>query len=160
MLYIYQYSDKSIVLRGETPDATRERREEIKKLGGKYNPNLLSENRVDKKPGWIFKIKDKEKIQSYIDKINQEIIKKEDILDDFIITHPRNNDNVENKQINNLENSYNIELVNTLYNRQVFEYIFSCLMIIVCIFLIIYIHINLCNICPDNNCLVKYCDLS
>ena len=50
------YSDKAIVVRGDT----KEHKEQLKKLGGKFNANLRDG------PGWIFSKKNEEKILSYI----------------------------------------------------------------------------------------------
>ena len=43
-IYLEEYTDRSIVVRGET----RQYKEDLKKLGGKYNSRLRGE------PGWIF----------------------------------------------------------------------------------------------------------
>lgn len=50
------YSDKAIVVRGETKD----HKEDLKKLGGKYNANLRDG------PGWIFSKKNEDKVLAYI----------------------------------------------------------------------------------------------
>lgn len=50
------YSDKAIVVRGDT----KEHKEELKNLGGKYNANLRDG------PGWIFSKKNEDKVQAYI----------------------------------------------------------------------------------------------
>ena len=43
-IFLEEYTDRSIVVRGET----RQYKEDLKKLGGKYNSRLRGE------PGWIF----------------------------------------------------------------------------------------------------------
>lgn len=43
-IYVEEYTDRSVVVRGET----RQYKEDLKKLGGKYNSRLKGE------PGWIF----------------------------------------------------------------------------------------------------------
>jgi hypothetical protein len=50
------YSDKAIVVRGDTKD----HKEELKKLGGKYNANLRDGS------GWIFSKKNEDKVLAYI----------------------------------------------------------------------------------------------
>ena len=50
------YSDKAIVVRGDTKD----HKEELKTLGGKYNANLRDG------AGWIFSKKNEDKVLSYI----------------------------------------------------------------------------------------------
>jgi len=56
-----QYSDKSFCICG---DNTKEYKEELKSLGGKWNSNLKDG------PGWIFSNKNKEKVQEWLDKIS------------------------------------------------------------------------------------------
>lgn len=53
---IEQYSERSIVVRGDT----RKYKEDLKKLGGKYNSRLRGE------PGWIFPKTKEEDINSFI----------------------------------------------------------------------------------------------
>jgi len=50
------YSDKAIVVRGDTKD----HKEDLKKLGGKYNANLRDGS------GWIFSKKNEDKVLAYI----------------------------------------------------------------------------------------------
>lgn len=52
------YSDKSFVLYGED---TKKYKEEIKKLGGKFNSNLKEIG-----AGWIFSVKNKEKVEEFL----------------------------------------------------------------------------------------------
>ena len=56
-IYIEDYSDKSFVVLGET----REHKDNLKKLGGKWNSKLR-----DDKAGWIFMMKDKSTVEDYI----------------------------------------------------------------------------------------------
>ena len=63
MLKIINYSDKSIAVLG---DGTKAHKEQLKELGGKYNPNLAGE------AGWIFSKKATEKVQSFLDSIGQD----------------------------------------------------------------------------------------
>lgn len=57
-IYIEDYTEKSFVVLGET----REHKENLKKLGGKWNSKLR-----DDKAGWIFMMKDKSIVQDYIE---------------------------------------------------------------------------------------------
>lgn len=56
-IYIEDYSDKSFVVLGET----REHKDNLKKIGGKWNSKLR-----DDKAGWIFMMKDKATVEEYI----------------------------------------------------------------------------------------------
>lgn len=58
------YSEKSFVLHGED---TKKYKEEIKKLGGKFNSNLK-----DIGAGWIFSIKNKEKVEEFLNIFSSE----------------------------------------------------------------------------------------
>ena len=65
---IKDYSEKSFVVYG---DDTKKYKEEIKKLGGKFNSNLK-----DVGPGWIFINKNREKVDDFfktLDKKSDEI---------------------------------------------------------------------------------------
>ena len=57
-IYIENYSEKSFVVLGET----KPHKENIKKLGGKWNSRLRNN-----KMGWIFPISKKDSIEKYID---------------------------------------------------------------------------------------------
>ena len=76
ILNLADYSNKSIVVRGKDTNATRSRKEELKKLGGIYNPRLRTDNE-NISPGWIFPTKDKDKIQNYINNVNFSSTEKE-----------------------------------------------------------------------------------
>ena len=75
ILKLSDYSNKSIVVRGKDANATRTRKEELKKLGGIYNPRLRTKNK-NISPGWIFPTKDRIKLQNYIDSVNDSAVKK------------------------------------------------------------------------------------
>lgn len=64
---IEQYSDSSIAVRGNT----RKYKEDLKRLGGKYNPRLRGE------PGWIFPKTKEGDVNSFI-KGGQRIVSKEE----------------------------------------------------------------------------------
>jgi hypothetical protein len=53
--WIKDYSDKSFAIYGDTKPF----KEELKNLGGKFNPNLKDG------PGWIFSMKHKEAVQKW-----------------------------------------------------------------------------------------------
>ncbi len=55
-LRIEEYTDKSIVVLGNTRDV----KEDLKRLGGKYNSNLKCG------PGWIFSKNSQKSVQNYI----------------------------------------------------------------------------------------------
>jgi hypothetical protein len=68
-IHIDEYSDSSIVLRGDT----RPFKEDIKKLGGKYNSRLQGGG------GWIFSKTSKSKVQDFINK-GVRLVSKDEIL--------------------------------------------------------------------------------
>ena len=59
LLKIIEYSDKSFVIVGDT----KQYKEQLKELGGKWNPNLKGQ------PGWIFSKIHKDKVQNWIDSL-------------------------------------------------------------------------------------------
>ena len=74
-LTVSEYTSRSLVVRGHNADATRTRKEDLKKLGGKYNPYLRKATGEGREPGWIFPSKDKMKIQAYVNQVNNEFDK-------------------------------------------------------------------------------------
>ena len=77
-LLIEDYSDKAIVVRGEK---TKECKETLKELGGKYNANLICG------AGWIFSKKQKAKVEEKLkpflgsgDSVEKVPEKKDDLL--------------------------------------------------------------------------------
>ena len=58
-IYIENYSEASIVVLGDT----KTHKEQLKKLGGKFNSKLREE-----KVGWIFSKKNEANVRAYIDK--------------------------------------------------------------------------------------------
>lgn len=155
MLNITQYTTKSIVLRGETADATRKRREEIKKLGGLYNAHLRSGQGDGKEPGWIFPMRNKDKIQAYVDQINQEIIQNQDMIKFNKRPpkiHPQKDEDTHNGRIDKSRLYLSSNIV-------FFEYTCSCIIITVCILLTVYSHLSLMNACPHGKCVVEYCEV-
>jgi len=59
-LSVQDYSDKAIVVRGDT----KEHKENLKKLGGKYNPSLRDGD--SRSPGWIFSKKCEANVLEYV----------------------------------------------------------------------------------------------
>ena len=64
MLKIDTYSDKSFVIRGEE---TKEYKDKLKDLGGKWNSNLKDGG------GWIFSNNNKNKVQEWLKSLKIEI---------------------------------------------------------------------------------------
>jgi F0F1-type ATP synthase membrane subunit b/b' len=62
-IYIENYSEKCIVVRG---DDTIKYKDKLKELGGKWNPNLTDEKTDNKFGGWIFSKKKKENLCNFI----------------------------------------------------------------------------------------------
>lgn len=62
MLIIENYSDKSFAIFGDT----KEHKEELKKLGCKYNSNLKG------KSGWIFSNSQRSKVQDYVNSVQKD----------------------------------------------------------------------------------------
>ena len=61
-LRLMMYSPKSLALFGDTKPI----KEELKKIGGKYNPNLHPLSPDQSVPGWIFPLKAKEDLETLI----------------------------------------------------------------------------------------------
>ena len=77
-LSITTYTPKSFVVRGVTPNDTRDHKDELKKLGGKFNAKLRSIDGDKYDPGWIFPLKYQNNVQAFIDKINDSIEEEQD----------------------------------------------------------------------------------
>ena len=59
MIKIVKYSDKSLALFGEQ---TKDIKDKLKSIGGRFNPFLKDPESEGKKAGWIFQIKKEEEI--------------------------------------------------------------------------------------------------
>ena len=59
MIKLVQYSDKSVAVFGDT----KELKQELKSLGGRFNKNLTDPDNGNKAEGWIFSMKKKELIE-------------------------------------------------------------------------------------------------
>ena len=70
---IVQYSEKAIAVFGDTKPYINE----LKELGGKFNPALTHEN--EKKAGWIYPKKALEKLQELVTKINAGVVKPSEV---------------------------------------------------------------------------------
>ena len=71
---IVQYSEKAIAVFGDTKPYINE----LKELGGKFNPALTHEN--EKKAGWIYPKKVSEKLQELVTKINSGLVKASEVV--------------------------------------------------------------------------------
>lgn len=71
-IFLADYSKYSFVVSG---DGTKEHKEELKKMGGKWNPNLTLNGTAIK--GWIFSLKKKNEVQAYLDDIKVEEVAKD-----------------------------------------------------------------------------------
>jgi hypothetical protein len=58
------YTEKSFVVFGED---TKNHKDKLKELGGRYNPNLTHPVTKEKMSAWIFSNKQKEKVKSYME---------------------------------------------------------------------------------------------
>lgn len=63
-LEVLDYSEKSIAVFGNSTSV----KEELKKMGGKYNANL--KNNGETAPGWIFSNSKKDAVTKFIDDLN------------------------------------------------------------------------------------------
>lgn len=61
---ILDYTTKSFILLGEK---TKDNKEKLKELGGRYNPHLTHPETKEKISAWIFSLKNKEKIKAFVD---------------------------------------------------------------------------------------------
>lgn len=67
MITIKKYNSNSFVVRPRDTEYFSFH-EELRKLGGIYDPNLFTDK--ERKPGWIFRERDREKIEKYIEEVN------------------------------------------------------------------------------------------
>lgn len=63
-IYMEKYSEKSFVVKGDT----RQYKEELKKMGGRYN-RYLKDSEGNRFPGWVFSMKREEQVKIFIDNI-------------------------------------------------------------------------------------------
>jgi len=63
-LILQDYTEKSIALFGNTKNYV----DELKELGGRFNPNLTYDDA--KCPGWIFSNKKREQLDEFVEKVN------------------------------------------------------------------------------------------
>jgi hypothetical protein len=60
---LLDYTEKSIIILGEK---TKELKEKLKDLGGRYNPHLTHPESKEKIAAWIFSKKNKEKLEEFV----------------------------------------------------------------------------------------------
>jgi hypothetical protein len=63
------YSEAAIAVFGETSPF----KEDLGKIGGKFNPNLKGVSDGERRPGWIFSIKRKEEVKKFVDECNKRL---------------------------------------------------------------------------------------
>lgn len=61
---ILDYTTKSFILLGEK---TKDNKEKLKELGGRYNPHLTHPETKEKIAAWVFALKNKERIKAFVD---------------------------------------------------------------------------------------------
>lgn len=63
VLKVEYYTEKSIVVRGDT----KEYKDKLKELGGRWNSSLTDKETGEKFGGWIFSSKNRKEIESFIE---------------------------------------------------------------------------------------------
>jgi hypothetical protein len=63
------YSEAAIAVFGETSPF----KEDLGKIGGKFNPHLKGVSDGERRPGWIFSIKRKEEVKKFVDECNKRL---------------------------------------------------------------------------------------
>jgi hypothetical protein len=71
-LHIQNYTDRSFVVYSDEPSGTKEYKEVLMEMGGKYNPSLSWDEDgknpdEEKRPGYIFPVKRKDEVRRWID---------------------------------------------------------------------------------------------
>lgn len=69
-MYCTTYTEKSIVVRGET----RDHKEDLKTLGGKWNPKLTDKSTQEQFGGWIFPITKKEQVKKWLASVTNSVV--------------------------------------------------------------------------------------
>jgi hypothetical protein len=62
IMEVLDYTEKSFVVIGDTKNV----KDQLKELGGRYNPNLTHPETKEKLAAWVFSKKQKEKIQTFL----------------------------------------------------------------------------------------------
>jgi len=87
-LNLSEYSTKSFVLRGNTPDDTRDRRIDLKKMGGRFNSRLKHPSGVGTLPGWIYPRTKIGTVKAYVSTVNNGFKSIDEDGDDVCVEHP------------------------------------------------------------------------
>ena len=69
-MYCTTYTEKSIVVRGET----RDHKEELKNLGGKWNAKLTDKSTEEQFGGWIFPTSKHEKVKKWLVSVTTSVV--------------------------------------------------------------------------------------
>lgn len=101
------YTDKSFVVNG----TTKEYKDQLKALGGRYNPNLKTG------PGYIFSNKKEQEVREFVDKINNNDNDNNNNNNNKDVLLINNNNNNNNNKDVLLINNDNNKTINTPKNR-------------------------------------------
>ena len=69
-MYCTTYTEKSIVVRGET----RDHKEELKSLGGKWNAKLTDKSTQEQFGGWIFPTTKQEQVKKWLVSVGKSVV--------------------------------------------------------------------------------------
>ena len=69
-MYCATYTEKSIVVRGET----RDHKEELKSLGGKWNAKLTDKSTQEQFGGWIFPTTKQEQVKKWLASVGKSVV--------------------------------------------------------------------------------------
>ena len=69
-MYCSTYTEKSIVVRGET----RDHKEELKTLGGKWNAKLTDKSTQEQFGGWIFPTTKQEQVKKWLASVGNSVV--------------------------------------------------------------------------------------
>lgn len=69
-MYCTTYTEKSIVVRGET----RDHKEELKNLGGKWNGKLTDKSTQEQFGGWIFPASKQEQVKKWLARVGTSVV--------------------------------------------------------------------------------------
>ena len=69
-MYCATYTEKSIVVRGET----RDYKEELKSLGGKWNAKLTNKSTQEQFGGWIFPTTKQEQVKKWLASVGKAVV--------------------------------------------------------------------------------------
>ena len=69
-MYCATYTEKSIVVRGDT----RDHKEELKTLGGKWNSKLTDNSTQEQFGGWIFPTTKQEQVKKWLESVSNSVV--------------------------------------------------------------------------------------